>query len=329
MSKTKRRFSLLHSAAATALLTVAAALAGHPTASAQLIYGIGGTDTGAGPNAAAYTLFSFNAATPGATTAVGTVTPSAGFLLESIAFQPTTGQLFGYQFNATNNSGQLVTINRATGALTALNSPFVVGSITGNSGASAAISFNPVNGAIRLDTGTFGNYRFSALGAFIAQDQNLQYVAGDTNSGKTFQISTIAYLQNNPTTLYGIDYINNALVTQNITAGTADPSGRLTTVGFTGLTSTQGPGSQGITLGLNGVAYLSTNVNTDTTVQDRLYTVSLTTGAATGGVLIGNSATFNTVSIAAFVPEPGTYALLGLGGAAMLLVVVRRQRRAA
>jgi len=32
---------------------------------------------------------------PGATTTIGTVTPSIGYALESIAFQPTTGNLYG------------------------------------------------------------------------------------------------------------------------------------------------------------------------------------------------------------------------------------------
>lgn len=287
-----------------------------------MIYGIGGS------NAAAYTLFTFDASNPGATTTVGTVTTSANYVLESIAFQPSTGQLFGYQFNPTNNNGQLVTINRATGALAPVGTGFIVGSITGNAGNSATISFNPTNGAIRLDTGTLGNYRIDAsTGAFIAQDQSLQYVAGDPNVNNTFQISTVAYLQNNPTTLYGIDYINNALVTQNITAGAVDPSGRLTTVGFTGITATQGPGSQGITLGLNGVADLNTNVNTDVRVQDRFYTVNLTTGLASGGALIGTSSTFNTVDIAAFVPEPGTYALMILGGLAVIGFGYRRHQQ--
>lgn len=321
MIKLKHRISRLHAAAAVALLVTASAFVGGSAASAQLIYGIGGS------NAASYTLFSFDASNPGATTTVGTVNTSANYVLESIAFQPTTGQLFGYQFNSSNNSGQLVTIDRTNATLAPVGSPFVVGSITGNSGNSAAISFNPTNGAIRLDTGTFGNYRFSAAGAFIAQDQPLQYVNGDTNAGKTYQISTIAYLQNNPTTLYGIDYINNALVTQNITAGASDPSGRLTTVGFTGITAIQGPGSQGITLGLNGVAYLNANVNSDVTVQDRFYIVNLTTGAATGGTLIGTSSTFNTADLAAFVPEPGTYALMILGGLTVAGLGYRRRQQ--
>ena len=327
MLKFKNQISRFHSAAAVAALTAAAAFTGGSSASAQLIYGIGGTDTGLGPNASAYTLFSFDATTPGTTTTIGTVAASTGYALESIAFQPTTGQLYGFQFNGSNNTGQLVTINRTSGVLTTLGTAFTIGSITGNSGNSASISFNPTNGAIRLDTGTFGNYRLNATtGAIIAQDQSIAYTPGDTNAGKTVQISTIAYQQSNPTTLYGIDYVNNALVTQNITAGTTNPSGQLTTVGFDGITSTQGPGSQGITIGLNGVAYLNTNVSTDTTVQDRLYTVNLTTGAAAGGALIGNSTTFNTVDVAAFVPEPSTYALCAVGAVLLGGMALRRRQ---
>ena len=57
--------------------------------------------------------------------------------------------------------------------------------------------------------------------------------------------------------------------------------------------------------------------------------VNLTTGAATSLRLIGGSMTFNTVDLAAFVvPEPGTYAMFVLGGAALSGLVVRRRRMA-
>ena len=70
----------------------------------------------------------------------------------------------------------------------------------------------------------------------------------------------------------------------------------------------------------------STNDGHGGAVRDNLYSVNLTTGAATSLGLIGGSTTFNTVDIDAFVPEPGTYALFGLGGALLLLVVARRGR---
>lgn len=313
--------SLLHSLAAAAVL----AFGGSQAASAQsLLYGIGGTDTGAGPNAAAYTLFNFNSTTPGTINNVGTVAASTGFVVTSIAFQPTTGQLYGFQYNAATNQGQLVTINRFSAAVTPLMTPFTIGSISGTAGNTATISFNTTSGAIRLVTGTYGNYRLSAAGVLLGQDPNVAYAPGDVNVNNTFQISTVAYSAN--TTLFDIDYVNGYLVTQNISTTN---NGQLTSRGPLGITLTQGAPSSGFTIGLGDAAFLNSTVSTQGgAVRDNLYSVNLTTGAATSLGLISGSATFNTVDIAAFVPEPGTYALLGLGGA-VLLLVVRRQRRAA
>lgn len=321
--------SWLRATTATSLLALMAAFAGSRDASAQTtLYGIGGADTGNGPNASAYSLFTFNSATPGTATTIGTVATTTGYALESIAFQPGTNTLYGFQYNGSTNQGQLVTINRTTAALTTLGSAFAIGSISGNSGNSATISFNPTNGAIRLVTGTYGNYRINAsTGALIAQDASVAYAPGDPNANNTFQIGSLAYNSNNPTTLYDVDYVTGNLATQNITAGTMAPSGQLTTVGPLGIVPTQGAPSTGFTIAAGNLAFLnSTDSTQGGAVQDRLYSVSLTTGAAAPLGLIGASATFNTVDIAAFVvPEPGTYALclVGLGAVAF---GVRRRR---
>ena len=319
---TTSRFLLRSLATAAAL-----AFAGSHASAQSTLYGIGGTDTGAGPNAAAYTLFSFNSSTPGTTTTVGTVTASTGYVVTSIAFQPTTGQLYGFQYNATTQQGQLVTINRFSAAVTTVGTAFTIGSISGTAGNSATISFNPTNGAVRLVTGTYGNYRINATtGALIAQDANVGYAAGDPNVNNTFQIASLAY--SNTTTLYDIDYVNGYLATQNITAGTAAPAGQLTSVGSLGITPTQGAPSVGFTIGLNNTAFLNSTVSTQGgAVRDNLYSVNLTTGATTILGSIGSTTTFNTVDIAAFVvPEPGTHAMFVLGSAALLAVAVRRRR---
>lgn len=330
LTSIKKSFRLRAVAAAACML---AAVAGTGSAGAQtVIYGIGGTDTGNGPNASAYTLFSFNSNAPGAVTNYGTVTPTTGYALMSIAFQPGTGQLFGLQFNGSTNQAQLLTINRTTAASAPVGSPFTIGSIAGTFSNSAVISFNPTNGAIRLDTGTQGNYRLNAsTGAIIAQDANLNFAPSpDPNANNVPQISGIGYTQANPTTLYGYDYASNSLVTQNITPGTASPSGQLATIGFSNLQAIQGANSTGFTVGLTGAGFLNSSVLGDATpaVRDHLYSVNLANGTVTDVGFIGASATFNTVDIAALVPEPGTWVTLALGGLG-LLAWRGRSRRAA
>lgn len=305
----------------TLIVTALAGLALAPQAKAQsLIYGIGGTDTGTGPNAAAYSLFSFNSATPGTINTIGPVATTTGFTLQSIAFQPTTGNLYGFQYNGTTSQGQLVTIDRTTGVVGPVGTPFTIGSIAGSAGNSAAISFNPTNGAVRLVTGTYGNYRINPVtGTLNGQDASVTYAAGDPNANNTFQVSTLAY--NNTGTLYDIDYINNNLATQSLA------SGELNTVGFLGITATQGAASEGFTIGLGNAAFLNVTPSTaGNAVQDSLYSVNLATGTAALLGSIGSSATFNTADLAAFVPEPGAYALCGLGIASLLAPALRRRR---
>lgn len=100
--------------------------------------------------------------------------------------------------------------------------------------------------------------------------------------------------------------------------------GTLVTIGPLGITAL-GPNTMGFDIGsVSGTAYLQTAETSGT--QDNLYTVDLGTGAATLVGAIGPS-TLNTFGISAqAVPEPGTYALLGMGllGGAWLL----RGRRA-
>lgn len=305
---------LFRSLAAAALLAVTGSL----TASAQsLLYGIGGADTGNGPTNTAYSLFNFNSSAPGTTTTIGTVTATAGYVVTSIAFQPSTGNLYGFQYNSTTSQGQLVQINRFSAAVTPLGTPTGIGSITGSAGPSATISFNPSNGNVRLVTGTQGNYVININTFAFAQGTSVAYAAGDPNVNNTYQISTVAYTS--AAALYDLDYINGSLATQNLTTGA------LTTVGALGFAPSQGAQSQGFTIGLGNAAFANFNVAGN--LRDNLYSINLASGAATSLGAIG-AAGFNTVDIAAFVPEPGTYALLGLGGA-VLLLAVRRQRRAA
>lgn len=292
----------------------------------DVIYGIGGNDTGTGPNASALTLFTFLSNAPATITTIGTVTTTSNYSLESIAMQPTTGVLYGLEYNGTQ--GQLVTINRTGAALSTVGSAFTLGSIAGNRGNSASIAFNRQTGMLQLVTGAAANYTVNPTTGALSTNGNLAYASGDVNSGSTFQISSVAFTAN---TLYDIDYTHNYLATQSLTIGT------LSSVGSNGLglIASQNAGSEGFTFPQKGVlGYLNTSTSTSGVVQDRFYTVNLTTGVASNIGAIGTSTTFNTVDIttapdaaaAAAAPEPGTY-ILCLAGMGLIGMRFLRRRQ--
>ena len=65
-----------------------------------------------------------------------------------------------------------------------------------------------------------------------------------------------------------------------------------------------------------GVGYGAFNVDAGTSLTTGIYTVNLSTGAATSMGTFNGTLSGLTVSA---VPEPGTYALMALGVAALLL----------
>lgn len=303
--------------AITALCTVLAA----GSARAQdLIYGFGGS----GFNPASLSLVSFNSATPGTVNTIGSITGiSTGFALQGIDFRPATGQLYGLAYDG-NNLAQLYTLNTATAVATAVGSQFAIGSATGGFGLSIGIGFNPSVDLLRVVTGTNGNFRVNpTTGAIVTTggaDGGLAYASGDPNASNSYQIADGDYLGGN---LYDIDYINNVLVRQN-----PPNNGTLNTIGGLGITLVNGTRSTGFDISPNGTAYLTGNPSTDGgAVRQRLYTVNLTSGAATSVGLVGSDANFNLIDIAV-VPEPSSWLLICVGVVMLGIMVVRRKRTA-
>ena len=115
------------------------------------------------------------------------------------------------------------------------------------------------------------------------------------------------------TQLYGIDSVANTLVT------VANNAGTIGTVGALGVDVTNLVGFD--INGANNIAYMSANLGPADT--SKLYTVDLTTGAATLVGELGGGLFVRDIAVTNVIPEPTT---LGLLGGAIALGLRRRAR---
>jgi hypothetical protein len=232
-------------------------------------------------------LVHFRSATPG--TILGNVSVTglqSGETLLAIDFRPNTHELYGL-----GSTSRLYHINKATGVATQVGSgPFT----PALSGAEFAFDFNPVVDRVRVVSDMDQNLRLSpSLGTVVGTDIPVAFAPADVHSGDNAQIGGLAYSNNvlspTVTTLYGYEYMHNALVTQGGPNGTPSSNGGLIfTIGSSGVTACNT--LIGLDIASSGQAYASLNTGACTT--SGLYTVNLATGAATlvgsigGGVLI-------------------------------------------
>lgn len=261
-------------------------------------------------------LIKFDLATPGSTFLVGNFSGAAASL-DGIDFRPTDGLLYGY--GVTGNA--LVTIDLLTAATTAVPFPAIA-----STSDDLGIDFNPVADRLRLVNVSDQNLRINTGTGATTADTALAYIAGDPNFGVNPAINEVAYTNSdtNPatgTSLFYIDYGRDILVR------TLDPNaGSLQTVGSLGVDTTGFTGFDILSDGLGGnVAYALLTAPSGTA---SLYTVNLSTGAATSVGIISQAAATRpySLAIAPPIPEPGT----GLVGLALTLVcLLRRQHRGA
>jgi hypothetical protein len=221
-------------------------------------------------------LVRFDSATPGTTTNIGTISGlQAGENVLAIDFRPANGQLYGL-----GSTSRLYTINTLNGAATAVGA---AGAFT-LSGTDFGFDFNPTVDRIRVVSNAGQNLRLNPdTGAIAATDTNL-------NPG-TPVVSAAAYTNNfagaTTTTLYVIDSGNDTLYIQN-----PPNNGTLVAVGTLGVDTTGVNGFDIATIG--STAFASLNVGG----TSRLYTINLTTGAATQVAAIGGSFMLRGLSVA-------------------------------
>lgn len=207
-------------------------------------------------------LVSFDSATPGTVTTIGAITGlQSGENVVGIDFRPATGRLV-----AVGSNSRLYTINTSNAAAT-----FTATLSTALSGANFGVDFNPTVDRIRIVSNTGQNLRVNPNNGAVTVDGTLNpgtpnvTAAGYTNS--VFGATT--------TTLYVIDSTTNSLYTQN-----PPNNGTLVLVGALNTTASVSNGFD-----------IAPNTNTAyavlTGATTNLYTVNLTTGAATNAGTVG------------------------------------------
>jgi Ca2+-binding RTX toxin-like protein len=217
--------------------------------------------------------------------------------LIGVDFRPADGLLYGI-----SDTNAIYTINITTGAATlvsSLNVPF-------NGDLQSGFDFNPVPDRLRLvnANGVNPNFRINVDNGAVADnnpnlagiqpDGNLAYATGDPNFGVDPAITAAAYTNAFPggasptrsTQLFGIDSALDVLVLQN-----PPNDGTLRTIGALGV-------DFGATAGFDIFSPMN-GMNTAYAVSGTtLYTIDLTTGAATSLGVIGNGQ-FNLVGLSA------------------------------
>ncbi|MES2459059.1 MAG: DUF4394 domain-containing protein [Armatimonadota bacterium] len=339
-------------ATAAGAAVLAASLSAATSAQAQIAFALRANFNPATGTAGA-NLISFNVATPTILLSDISLSGATSFV-DTIDFRVTNGVLYGYAAPGGGQTpGSVYTINTTTGLTTLLPGTRETGGTSTNL---VGMDFNPTTGtgqstAFRVVSAAGENlvYTVAPSGppAGLPGVAALQYAAGDpgASSGMILGVVDNAYTNNfigaTTTQQYGIDYQTDSLVT------IANNAGTLTTVGGTlgnlGVTINKAGGYVGFDIfstfgaaGLtNNTAYALLDVTPGTDVAGtltNLYSVNLTTGAATSlGRVGGANAPGQIYSLAvtpqAVAPEPGSLALLLPVMGAVGMVIRRRTSR--
>jgi hypothetical protein len=212
--------------------------------------------------------------------------------LVDIDVRPATGGLIAF-----SNQGRTYAVDPATGLATLVGQT----SIELNRRGVIGIDFNPTVDRLRIVNTRGENLRLNPDDGQIVDadvdlagvqfDAPLAYASTDVNAARTAAISGIAYTNSErsvvptTTTLYGIDTATDNLVTIGSPDGTTSPNtGQVFTVGSLGVDARDPVAFDIATTGATNTAYAAFRARGQ---RLSLYTIDLTTGAATNVGTLG------------------------------------------
>lgn len=232
-------------------------------------------------------LLRFNTSDPSYLMSATPVTGlGAGQTLVGMDVRPVDLKLYGICYNPATMVARIYTIEPSTGVATPVSADSITNiDLSGRVG----VDFNPVADRLRVVTSNNKNYRFNQLtGMLAATDSSLRYNDGDVNFGADPDVSTASYTNSMvapaSTMMYTLDDSLNVLLLQN-----PPNNGLLNTIGATGLMFNQMDKTSDMDIYYDhatqmNVAYLAGNITGN---FDQLYSINLTTGAATALGSIG------------------------------------------
>src|SRR5262249_55156077 len=229
------------------------------------------------------TLLNFNPGTPGVINSARFITGlERGESVVGIDFRPANGQLYGL-----TTANRLYIINPSNGFATPVGTAPLNPALNGKS---FGVDFNPVVDRLRVVSDADQNLRINPNNAVVAgTDSPLSYPATDVNANADPNIVGAAYTENyagaSRTTLYVIDSGTDTLGTQGSVGGSpVSPNmGQVFTVGKLNVDTTDLVGFD--IAPVTNAAFAS--LTPQGANQSQLYTINLSTGAATPIGVIG------------------------------------------